>query len=144
MNEIRDPKVELVNEYFRRSDAGRADVTDLFTDDVEIYFPKFGIERGKSAYLNLAKGLLSYLSALAHHFHSFKYVVSGNVAVVEGTTYGRTKDGDEWSGTQTPGGRFCSVFELRGSLISRMHVYLDPDYVGLDEPRFHWGKDRQW
>src|ERR1700689_1225798 len=92
MNEIRDPKVELVNEYFRRSDAGRADVTDLFTDDVEIYFPKFGIERGKSAYLNLAKGLLSYLSALAHHFHSFKYVVSGNVAVVEGTTYGRTKD----------------------------------------------------
>ena len=31
---------ETVKQYFVRSDAGRADVLDLFTDDVQLYFPE--------------------------------------------------------------------------------------------------------
>jgi hypothetical protein len=36
------------------------------------------------------------------------------------------------------------VFEFRGPLIARMHIYLDPDYTGRDENRFLWGRDRRW
>jgi hypothetical protein len=40
--------------------------------------------------------------------------------VVEGTTHGADREGVEWSGGKTAGGRFCSVFEFRGPLIARM------------------------
>jgi len=45
-----------VKQYFVRADAGRADVLDLFTDDVQIHFPKFGIATGKGAFGELATG----------------------------------------------------------------------------------------
>jgi hypothetical protein len=133
-----------VKQYFVRADAGRPDVLDLFTDDVQIYFPKFGLASGKAAFGELATGLLGSLNAIAHHISDFNYIVGRNTVVVEGTTYGADRQGAEWNGGVTAGGRFCSVFEFRGSLIARMHIYLDPDYTGRDENRFLWGRDRQW
>lgn len=138
--------VAVAVEYFRRSDAGRADIVDLFTDDVQIYFPKFGVGQGKAAYFDLAKGLLSVLASLAHDIDDFRCVASGNTVVVEGTTYGAAKDGAQWAGGKTSGGRFCSVFEFRDGLISRMHIYLDPDYLGANTAGFLWSDDksRRW
>jgi hypothetical protein len=52
--------------------------------------------------------------------------------------------GVEWYGGKTAGGRFCSVFEFRGWLIARMHIYLDLDYASRDRDRFLRGPDRQW
>ena len=43
-------QIALAQEYFRRVDAGRADLTDLMSEDVEFYFPKFGTGRGKGAF----------------------------------------------------------------------------------------------
>ena len=41
--------------------------------------------------------------------------------------------------------RLCNVFEFRGDLICRMHIYLDPDYGGEDKDRFLWGEGgRKW
>jgi hypothetical protein len=133
-----------VKQYFVRADAGRADVLDLFTDDVQIYFPKFGVATGKAAFGELATGLLGSLKAIAHYISDFNYVVGSNSVVVEGTTHGADREGAEWNGGRTAGGRFCSVFEFRGPLIARMHIYLDPDYTGRDENRFLWGRDRRW
>ena len=124
-----------VKQYFVRADAGQASVLDLFTDDVQIYFPKFGIATGKAAFGELATGLLGSLKSIAHYISDFKY---------EGATHGADRQGAEWSGGKTAGGRFCSVFEFRGPLIARMHIYLDPDYTGRDENRFLWGRDRRW
>jgi hypothetical protein len=42
--------LEAVRQYFVRADSGRSDVLDLFTDDVQIYFPKFGLARGKACF----------------------------------------------------------------------------------------------
>ena len=50
-------QIALAQEYFRRVDAGRADLTDLMTEDVEFYFPKFGIGRGKAAFGEFAAGV---------------------------------------------------------------------------------------
>jgi hypothetical protein len=53
--------------------------------------------------------------------------------------------GKSWAAGETPDGRFCNVFEFKGDLISRVHIYLDPDYVSEDQPRFLWGLDsRTW
>src|SRR6266403_1544710 len=70
---------------------------------------------------------------------------SGNCLAVEGTTSGVLKDGQKWAAGETPAGRFCNIFEFRKGLISRLHVYLDPDYASKDEDSFLWGHEgRQW
>jgi ketosteroid isomerase-like protein len=136
----------LAREYFVRADAGRPEVVDLFADDIEIFFPKFGIARGKVAFGEFAKGLLGSLSSVAHDMEKLSYIVSGETVVVEGTTRGTLRNGQTWAGGETPGGRFCSVFQFRDGLISRMYIYLDPDYGSADTQRFLWGRDtgRRW
>jgi ketosteroid isomerase-like protein len=136
--------LEAVEQYFIRADAGRPDALDLFTDDVQLYFPKFGVAKGKQAFGELASGLLGSLSELAHDLSSFRYVVTEDSVVVEGTTRGADRAGNRWSGGETAGGRFCSVFRFRDGLIARMHIYVDPDYTGRDRERFLWGTDRTW
>ena len=137
--------IELAKEYFRRVDAGRGDLLDLFTEDVQIYFPKFGVGRGKAAVVELATGLQKLLTEAHHDFADYLFLPHGRALAVEGTTRGRTPSGKAWSAGETPGGRFCNVFEFRGDLISRVHIYLDPDYGGDDEARFAWGAEgRSW
>jgi hypothetical protein len=136
--------LETTKQYFIRVDAGRADTVDLFTEDAQIYFPKFGIARGKAAFGELASGLFKRVAKLSHDLSTFTYVVTPAVIVVEGKTQGMDVEGRRWSGGETPGGRFCSVFEFRGPLICRMHIYLDPDYTSRDEDRFLWGQNRNW
>jgi hypothetical protein len=47
------------------------------------------------------------------------------------------------SGVPFPGdarssGLFCNVFEFRGKLISRLHIYADPDFAGQQPALFPW------
>jgi hypothetical protein len=137
--------VSVAQDYFRRADAGRADIADLMTEDCQVYFPKFGIRRGRGAILELAGGMGSQFEAVEHDFSTYTFISSGPYLVVEGTTRGSMKNGKAWAGGETPGGRFCNVFEFKDGLICRVHIYLDPDYVGEDAPRFLWGRDgRDW
>lgn len=135
----------IVREYFSRVDAGRADTMDLFTDDFEFYFPKFGVSRGKEAFGGLLSGLLIVLKSITHPQENLK-LFGSDIVAAEGITCGETVGGATWRGGQTPGGRFCSVFAFSGDLISRMFIYVDPDYAGQDVDRFLWGTaaDRQW
>jgi ketosteroid isomerase-like protein len=136
-------KVRLAREYFLRADQGRPDLLELFHDDVEIYFPKFGFGVGPQAFLEMVKGFDGALEHIKHDYEGFSFVCAGDCVVVEGTSHGRMA-GKPWAGGETPGGRFCNVFRFRGERISSVHVYLDPDYTGEDEPRFRWGKQRRW
>jgi len=132
----------LIEEYFRRMDAGSPDILELVTDDAEIGYPKYGIGRGKSAFHEMWSGF-SDIVAFQHVLTNRIY--AGDFVVVEGFTNGRGADGRTWTGGSTPGGRFCNVFEFRGDLIARVHVYLDPDYFGDDKARFRWGREgRSW
>ncbi|MEQ5840099.1 nuclear transport factor 2 family protein [Paraburkholderia acidicola] len=137
--------VAAVKEYFVRGDAGRMDMLDLFTDEFQFYFPKFGIGKGKAEFAQFVQGLIGSLKSISHDIEALKFLEGHNFVVVEGTTEGVYGDGTSWSGGDTPGGRFSSVFEFRDDgLISRMHIYLDPDYSGKDTDRFLWGADRWW
>src|SRR6267378_3068553 len=108
-------KIKIAREYLMRADQGRPDVLELFHEDAEIYFPKFGFGFGRNSFLEM----------------------------VEGMSQGRMS-GKSWAGGETPGGRFCNVFKFRDGRIMSLHIYLDPDYTGEDEARFRWGKNRKW
>jgi len=127
---------ETALEYYKRVDAGQDDLLDLFDENFELFFPKFGIARGKAAFGSLATGLFGSLNSIAHD--QLRVIDAGDTVVIEGTTHGATIDGTEWKGGETPGGRFCSVFEFGGGLITRMFIYLDPDYGSHDKDRFLW------
>ena len=146
MSNASDPhNIEVVKEYFRRADAGRADLLDLMAEDVQLYFPKFGLARGRKAFAEMAAGMGGAFEWVEHDFSTYHFIAAGHHVVVEGTTRGAMKDGKSWAGGETPGGRFCNVFELDGGLITRVHVYLDPDYTSEDTARFRWGREgRTW
>jgi len=42
-DEVTAQREEIVREYFRRIDRADPSLADLFADDVEVYFPKFGV-----------------------------------------------------------------------------------------------------
>lgn len=137
------PNVSVVKEYFRRSDARRADVFDLLDDDVEFYFPKFGIGRGKTE-LTRFGAVMARAMDVYHDQEGLRFVESGDHVVVEGTSYGTDSAGRSWRGGETPGGRFCSVSQVRDGRITRHYIYTDPDYTSLDGDRFLWGTDQHW
>jgi len=136
--------IETAREYFRRVDEGRPDLADLFTDDAEIYFPKFGVAKGKAAFGDLATGLFTRIAGIKHHQESLHFVANGNDVVAEGFSSGKTLGGVSWAGGATPAGRFCNVFHFRDGKIDRVHIHLDPDYGGEDGDRFSWGRERAW
>jgi ketosteroid isomerase-like protein len=140
-----DHRISIAQEYFRRADAGRADIVELMTEDVQLYFPKYGIGHGKKDFVEFATGMGGVFAEVQHDFRDYHFMSADRHLIVEGTTRGSMKNGKTWTAGKTPGGRFCNVFEFRGDLISRVHIYLDPDYVSKDQPRFLWGLDgRAW
>ncbi|NPT53214.1 nuclear transport factor 2 family protein [Paraburkholderia elongata] len=131
--------------YFDRLDRGAPELFELFADDFEFYFPKFGIGKGTEDFVACMTGLQGRLESITHYVDRSAVIVAGDKVVVEGLSSGRMKSGEEWHGGVTAGGRFCNVFEIRGGLIERVSVYLDPDYVSEDTERFLWkNRKSQW
>ena len=130
-------------EYLKAFDNGGVTSTggsllDLFADDAQVYFAKWGLANGKEEIGRLFTDVGGTITAIRHDYSAFNYIMSGgDVFVVEGTSYGSHKDG-EWRAGVTHAGRWCDVFEVRDFLIQRCFIYLDPDYAGLDTDRYPW------
>ncbi len=137
--------IERVRTYFRLSDAHDPSSLDLFHDDFEFCFPRFGLSRGKAQFQEFRLGLRDTVLEMRHPQEHLRLHQSGNTVIVEGVTEGRIGD-RTWRGGETPGGRFCSVFEFDGPLISRMWIYLDPDYIGDPSHAVTWPEsdERGW
>lgn len=136
-------RIKVVQDYFRFMDQGRPEILDLFHEDAEVYFPKFGIGRGRASLFEMIKGFEGAIEFIEHDYERLNIMPSGDYVVVEGTSKGKLS-GKTWTGGKTPGGRFCNVFKFRGDRIASVHVYLDPDYAGEDAARFRWGNSREW
>lgn len=124
-------------EYLKRLDQGKP-FFDLFADDAQVYFPKWGLANGRKEFEKLFTDLASILSSIRHDYAYFNYIVQGDSVVVEGTSYGKTAEGVEWRAGVTHAGRWCDVFEIRDFKIQRVFIYLDPDYAGADTARYTW------
>jgi ketosteroid isomerase-like protein len=132
-------RVAIVREVFTLIDAGDLALLDLYTDDVELFFPKFGFGRGKDDMVEFARRLWIDLSSLKHDIDGLDIMVAGDRIIVEGREWGTTLDGTTWPDQRVSNGRFCNVFTFRGTLISAVRIYVDPDFTST-----HAAKVRQF
>ncbi|MFU1555129.1 nuclear transport factor 2 family protein [Aeromonas sp. A04] len=130
-----DNLVDIVVEYFEKVDAGDPSYLDLFSENVDFFFPKFGLAKGKDALVEFGNRIGSSLTSIWHGIDGFKITTAGNTVIVEGQEGGVMSDGTSWPDNNISMGRFCSVFEFTGKLISRMSVYVDPDFPSRDVAR---------
>ena len=130
-------------EYLKAFDRGGVtsnggSILDLFDEDAQVYFPKWGLATGKTEIGRLFADVGGTLKSIVHHYASFHWVFSGgDVIVCEGTSHGEHKDGPWRAGLPEWGaGRWCDVFEIRDWKVQRCFIYLDPDYAGKDTARY--------
>jgi hypothetical protein len=111
---------------------------DLFAEDAQVFFPKWGVATGKDELGRLFTDVGGTIKAVTHDYATFNWVMTGtDTFACEGTSYGEHRDGG-WRAGMTHAGRWCDVFEVRDFLIQRCFIYLDPDYAGLDTDRYPW------
>jgi hypothetical protein len=113
-------------------------ILDLFADDAQVFFPKWGLATGKKQIGQLFTDFGGGIKSILHDYYTFNWIMTGtDVFAVEGTSAGEYKDGP-WRAGVSHAGRWCDVFEVRDFLIQRCFIYLDPDYAGLDTARYQW------
>ena len=113
-------------------------ILDLFADDAQVFFPKWGLANGKARIGQLFTDFGGGITHILHDYAAFNWIMTGtDVFAVEGTSAGEHKEGG-WRAGVPHAGRWCDVFEVRDFLIQRCFIYLDPDYGGRDTARYHW------
>lgn len=138
----------VAESYLRALDAGGVSPTtglglfDHFADHAEVYFPKWGIANGKAQVVQMFTDIGGTLRGIRHHYDGFTWYMNGTPRfAVEGTSYGTHKDGPWQADHPTWGaGRWCDCFTVEGGKITRLFIYLDPDYAGKDTGRYPWIK----
>jgi len=132
-------------EYLKAFDKGGVTSTggsilDLFADDAQVYFPKWGLATGKDQIGQWITDVGGTIKEIQHDYASFTWIFSGSdLLVCEGTSHGEHRDGPWRAGVPDwAAGRWCDVFEIRDWLIQRCFIYLDPDYAGKDTGRYPW------
>ena len=119
-------------------------ILELFAEDAQVYFPKWGVAKGRDEIGRLFGDVGGTLRSIKHDYDGFNYIMTGTETfAVEGTSVGEHRDGPWVCGSPEYGaGRWCDVFEVRDGLIQRCFIYLDPDYACQDTARYPWLKDR--
>ena len=115
-------------------------ILDLFADDAQVYFPKWGLATSKEEIGRLFGDVGGTLKGIVHDYAALTWILSGtDLLACEGTSHGEHRDGPWRAGVPDWGaGRWCDVFEIRDWLIQRCFIYLDPDYAGRDTERYPW------
>ena len=138
-----EQRKSIALEYLKAFDNGGvtstgASILDLFADDAQVYFPKWGLANGKEQIGQLFTDVGGTLESIRHEYADFNWIMTGgDLFACEGRSHGEHKDG-EWRAGVTHAGRWCDVFEVRDFLIQRCFIYLDPDYAGKDTDRYPW------
>jgi hypothetical protein len=78
-------KIKIAREYFIRADQGSPDVRELFHEDAEVYFPKFGFGFGRNSFLEMVKGFEGTLESIRHDYDLLTFIPSADYLVVEET-----------------------------------------------------------
>jgi len=104
MGPIDEETIKIAREYFMRADQGSPNVLELFHEDAEVYFPKFGFGFGRNSFLEMVNGFEGTLESIRHDYDRLTFISSADYLVVEGTSQGRMS-GKSWTGGKTLGGR---------------------------------------
>ena len=135
-------------EYLKAFDNGGVtssggSILDLFANDAQVYFPKWGLATGKDEIGKMFGDIGATLKSIVHDYSHFNWVLTGtDTFACEGTSHGEHQDGPWRAGDpEWAAGRWCDVFEVRDWLIQRCFIYLDPDYAAQDTSRVHLAGD---
>ena len=90
-------KIKIAREYFMRADQGRPDILELFQEDAEVYFPKFGLGFGRNSFLEMVKGFEGALEFIQHDYDRLTFIPLADYLIVEDTSHGRMS-GKSWTG----------------------------------------------
>ena len=82
-----EQRKSVIVEYLKAFDkAGKTSdggsILDLFADDAQVYFPKWGIANGKKEIGQMFGDIGSTLKWILHHYSHFNYIFSGSDMVV--------------------------------------------------------------
>ncbi|HVQ12954.1 MAG TPA: hypothetical protein VMS40_05160, partial [Vicinamibacterales bacterium] len=82
-------------------------IMDLFADDAQVFFPKWGLATGKKQIQQLFTDFGGGIRHILHDYAAFNWIMTGgDVFAVEGTSAGEYKDGP-WRAGVSHGGRWC-------------------------------------
>lgn len=138
-----EQRKSIALEYLKAFDNGGVtssggSILDLFADDAQVFFPKWGLATGKEQISRLFADFGAGIKSILHDYATFNWIMTGtDMFACEGTSFGEHVDGP-WRAGVTHAGRWCDVFEVRDFLIQRCFIYLDPDYAGRDTQRYPW------
>ena len=114
-----EQRKSVVIDYLKAFDrAGKTwdggSILDLFAEDAQVYFPKWGVAYGEEEIGQMFGDIGSTIKSIKHHFSHFNFIFSGSDLVVcEGTSEGEHRDGP-WRAVRrstAPGaGATCSRF----------------------------------
>jgi ketosteroid isomerase-like protein len=135
MSETKEERHAVIRKYFQFIDDKDPRIMDLYTDDVELFFPKFGYGKGKKDMELFSQRMSKMLNSLTHDIENLIFIDSGQTVVVEGREWGLMSDDSPFPDGVVSQGRFCNVFRFRGSLICSVHIYTDPDFPSRDLER---------
>jgi len=82
MNEIQKKNLETVKEYFHKVGSQDFSLIELFSENVQIYFPKFGIGNGLKDLQQFASVFGGTFDSVRHHLDEFHYIISGIVSLL--------------------------------------------------------------
>jgi len=92
-------------EYLKAFDNGGVtssggSILDLFAPDAQVYFPKWGIAKGRDQIGKMFGDVGGMLKSITHHFSEFTWIYSGgDLIVCEGTSHGEHADGPWHAGS---------------------------------------------
>ncbi len=134
---MNEKRMQAVKTYFEKIDSGTLDDAyfNLFTEEVVLYFPKFGSAIGKKGLKEFGARMGRYLKYIKHDIEGFNYITADPYIVVEGNERGETTSGIEWPDQVISTGKFSNVFEFEKDLIKRVSIYADPDFTSADLAR---------
>lgn len=72
-----DKRINAARDYFRLADQGRPEVLELFHEDAEIYFPKFGFGFGRQSFLEMTDGFAGTLEFIRHDYDALTFIPAG-------------------------------------------------------------------
>jgi len=132
---LKNRRIDVIRQFYTRLDQADATLLDLFTEDIEVFFPKFGTARGKSSLGELGKCFALEIDKIQHMQDTFRFLSDGETLVLEGQMRGVMQNGERWPTHETGSHHFCSVFEFDNLHIKRLSIYLDPDFNLEDKKR---------
>ena len=128
--------LDIVKRYYElvnKRDFGEDTYYKLFAEDVELFYPKYGFDKGRDGIARFTKQIGQLINSLTFEIEKFNFIESGSYVTVEGYEKGQTSNGVDFPNHTTSFGKFATVFKVENGYIKRMHCYVDPDLAGQDK-----------